>query len=89
MVSLSICYCIFIIYTLTVSIHQNVFQTKGMSISTVTAARIYKGQKFGKTGEEEQLTFDRFPYGALSRVIYANIMSKLINCSIVFFLLNV
>jgi alkaline phosphatase len=39
-----------------------------MSIATVTAARIYKGQKAGKTGEEEQLTFDRFPYTALSRV---------------------
>lgn len=44
------------------------FLTEGMSISTVTAARIYKGQKAGKTGEEEQLYFDRFPYGALSRV---------------------
>lgn len=41
---------------------------QGMSISTVTAARIYKGQKFGKMGEEEQLVFDRFPYSALSRV---------------------
>lgn len=39
-----------------------------MSISTVTAARIYKGQKANKTGEEEQLTFDQFPYTALSRV---------------------
>lgn len=39
-----------------------------MSISTVTAARIYKGQKAGKTGEEEQLHFDRFPYAALSKV---------------------
>lgn len=39
-----------------------------MSIATVTAARIYKGQKFGHSGEEEQLTFDQFPYIALSRV---------------------
>ena len=45
-----------------------------MSIPTVTAARIYKGQKFGQTGEEEQLTFDRFPYTALSRVIYVTSM---------------
>ena len=47
----------------------------GMSIPTVTAARIYKGQKKGQTGEEENLTFDKFPYGALSRVkiqIYKN-----------------
>ena len=46
-----------------------------MSIPTVTAARIYKGQKKGQTGEEENLTFDKFPYGALSRVkiqIYKN-----------------
>jgi alkaline phosphatase len=41
-----------------------------MSISTVTAARIYKGQKAGKLGEEEQLYFDRFPYTALSRVLF-------------------
>lgn len=40
----------------------------GMSISTITAARIWKGQKRGNTGEEEQLTFDKFPYAALSRV---------------------
>ena len=39
-----------------------------MSIATVTAARIYKGQKAGRTGEEEELTFDKFPYTALSRV---------------------
>ncbi|KAI9553566.1 hypothetical protein GHT06_021484 [Daphnia sinensis] len=43
------------------------FLGDGMSIATVTAARIYKGQKAGKTGEEEQLTFDKFPYSALSR----------------------
>ncbi|XP_057378290.1 alkaline phosphatase-like [Daphnia carinata] len=43
------------------------FLGDGMSIATVTAARIYKGQKAGNTGEEEQLTFDKFPYTALSR----------------------
>ena len=42
----------------------------GMSISTVTAARIYKGQLKGQSGEEEQLSFDKFPYTALSRVGY-------------------
>ncbi|EFX62911.1 LOW QUALITY PROTEIN: hypothetical protein DAPPUDRAFT_269431 [Daphnia pulex] len=45
----------------------------GMSISTVTAARIYKGQKAGKTGEEEQLHFDRFPYAALSKTYCTDI----------------
>lgn len=43
------------------------FLGDGMSIPTVTAARIYKGQKKGQTGEEENLTFDKFPYAALSR----------------------
>lgn len=39
-----------------------------MSTSTVAAARIYKGQKVGKPGEEEELSFDKFPYAAFSRV---------------------
>ncbi|XP_046445686.1 alkaline phosphatase-like [Daphnia pulex] len=50
-----------------------VFLGDGMSISTVTAARIYKGQKAGKTGEEEQLHFDRFPYAALSKTYCTDI----------------
>lgn len=40
----------------------------GMSIATVTAARIWKGQKKGKSGEEEHLTFEKFPFTALSKV---------------------
>ena len=40
----------------------------GMSIATVTAARIYKGQEAGNSGEEGHLSFEQFPYGALSRV---------------------
>jgi len=39
-----------------------------MSTSTVAAARIYKGQKGGRPGEEEELSFDKFPYAAFSRV---------------------
>lgn len=39
-----------------------------MSIPTVTATRIYKGQKEGKPGEEGHLSFDEFPYVALSKV---------------------
>ena len=46
-----------------------------MSIPTVTAARIYKGQKAGQTGEEAQLEFDKFPYTALSRVNNAWLLS--------------
>ncbi|CAL1541003.1 unnamed protein product [Lymnaea stagnalis] len=39
----------------------------GMGLSTVTAARIYKGQKEGKHGEEYKLAFEQFPYVALSK----------------------
>ncbi|XP_030041678.1 alkaline phosphatase isoform X1 [Microcaecilia unicolor] len=39
----------------------------GMSVATVTAARILKGQLNGKPGEETQLEMDKFPYMALSK----------------------
>lgn len=42
----------------------------GMSISTVTAARIYNGQLKGHRGEEQELSFDKFPYTGLSKVRY-------------------
>lgn len=37
----------------------------GMGISTLTAARIYAGQKAGKPGEEHVLTLGTLPYSAL------------------------
>lgn len=37
----------------------------GMGVSTITAARIYEGQKRGQTGEENLLSFERFPQTAL------------------------
>lgn len=37
----------------------------GMGISTITAARIYEGQKRGMTGEENSLSFEKFPHTAL------------------------
>lgn len=37
----------------------------GMGVSTVTAARIYEGQKRGETGEENLLSFEKFPQTAL------------------------
>uniref|UniRef100_A0AAR2K8P8 alkaline phosphatase n=1 Tax=Pygocentrus nattereri TaxID=42514 RepID=A0AAR2K8P8_PYGNA len=43
------------------------FLGDGMGISTVTAARILKGQLAGKTGEENMLTMDTFPHLALSK----------------------
>ncbi|XP_056116501.1 intestinal-type alkaline phosphatase [Rhinichthys klamathensis goyatoka] len=43
------------------------FLGDGMGISTVTAARIMKGQMDGKTGEESVLAMDTFPHLALSK----------------------
>ncbi len=37
----------------------------GMGITTVTAARILEGQQRGEPGEENFLSFDKFPYTAL------------------------
>ncbi len=39
----------------------------GMGVSTVTASRIYDGQKRGMDGESNSLAMDRFPYLALSK----------------------
>ncbi|XP_044003952.1 membrane-bound alkaline phosphatase-like [Aphidius gifuensis] len=39
----------------------------GMSIPTLTAARIYQGQLEGKSGEEGQLFWEQFPYSGLSK----------------------
>jgi len=43
------------------------FVGDGMGVSTVTAARILEGQMKGKPGEENRLSFDAFPYTALSK----------------------
>ncbi|MDX2236555.1 MAG: alkaline phosphatase [Hyphomonadaceae bacterium] len=39
----------------------------GMGVSTVTAARIFAGQRLGRDGESYDLTLDAFPHTALSR----------------------
>jgi alkaline phosphatase len=44
-----------------------VFLGDGMSITTITAARIYDGQQKGGSGEENRLAFENFPATALSR----------------------
>lgn len=44
------------------------FLGDGMSIPTLAAARAYIGQKKNETGEEVNLSFDLFPYTALSKV---------------------
>lgn len=43
------------------------FLGDGMSLATVTAARIYSAQKLNKTGEENFLSFEKFPHVALSK----------------------
>lgn len=43
------------------------FVGDGMGVSTVTAARILEGQRAGKTGEENRLFFETFPYLGLSK----------------------
>ncbi|XP_067243357.1 alkaline phosphatase, tissue-nonspecific isozyme [Chanodichthys erythropterus] len=48
------------------------FLGDGMGVSTVTAARILKGQMSGKSGEETQLEMDKFPYVALSKTYNTN-----------------
>ncbi|XP_032087628.1 alkaline phosphatase, tissue-nonspecific isozyme [Thamnophis elegans] len=48
------------------------FLGDGMGISTVTAARILKGQLQRKTGEETILEMDRFPFVALSKTYNTN-----------------
>lgn len=44
------------------------FLGDGMGVSTLTAARIYKGQRLGRTsGEEAALAWDSFPHVSLSK----------------------
>ncbi|EED34392.1 alkaline phosphatase, tissue-nonspecific isozyme [Luminiphilus syltensis NOR5-1B] len=43
------------------------FVGDGMGISTVTAARILAGQRAGMSGEEHQLSFERFPFTGLAK----------------------
>lgn len=40
----------------------------GMGLSTVSAARIYKGQLAGGSGEESVLAMETFPHMALAKV---------------------
>ena len=42
----------------------------GMGVSTVTAARIYKGQMQGRPGEETVLSYETFPNVALAKVCH-------------------
>ena len=44
----------------------------GMGVSTLTAARIFEGQTRGESGEENRLSFEEFPFSALSKTYSAN-----------------
>ena len=48
------------------------FVGDGMSMTTVTAARIYAGQQEGQPGEEYNLSFERFPWTGLSKTYNTN-----------------
>ncbi|XP_037813544.1 membrane-bound alkaline phosphatase-like [Lucilia sericata] len=48
------------------------FLGDGMSLSTVAASRMLKGQRKGNTGEEEVLSFEKFPFTGLSKTYCAN-----------------
>lgn len=50
------------------------FVGDGMGVSTLTAARIFQGQQLegNKGGEENRLSFEEFPYSALSKTYSAN-----------------
>ncbi len=49
-----------------------VFIGDGMGVSTVTAARIFDGQSRGETGEENLLSFERFPRTAMVKTYNSN-----------------
>jgi len=48
------------------------FVGDGMGITTITAARILEGQQQGMKGEENELSFEKFPYLAHSKTYQAN-----------------
>lgn len=48
------------------------FLGDGMSVTTLTAARILQGQRRGESGEENQLSFEEFPYSALIKTYNTN-----------------
>ncbi|XP_044739893.1 alkaline phosphatase-like [Chrysoperla carnea] len=48
------------------------FVGDGMGVATATAARILRGQRMGKSGEEHELAWDRFPTVALAKTFNAD-----------------
>ena len=48
------------------------FMGDGMGVSTITAARILEGQKQGRSGEENSLSWESFPHTAMIKVYNTN-----------------
>lgn len=48
------------------------FVGDGMSLTTVTASRIFAGQQAGQSGEEAMLSFEHFPWTGLSKTYNTN-----------------
>src|SRR5215204_6508759 len=48
------------------------FMGDGMGITTLTASRILEGQQRGESGEENRLSFEEFPFSALSKTYSTN-----------------
>lgn len=51
-----------------VSLMEVCFCWSGMGVTTITAARILKGQLQNRTGEETVMNMDTFPYVGLAKV---------------------
>ena len=51
------------------------FMGDGMGITTITAARILEGQMRGERGEENVLSWERFPWSAQSKTYNVNSQS--------------
>ena len=49
-----------------------VFVGDGLGVSTHTMSRIYKGQKKGRSGEEESLVWEDWDYSGLIKVTIRN-----------------
>lgn len=58
------------------------FMGDGMSIPTLTAARIRLGQLKGSTGEEAELFFDSFPTTGLVKVVMYQLYSSQLDITI-------
>lgn len=52
-----------------------VFLGDGMSIPTIAAAHVFAGQRLGVDGESYRLSFERFPFTALSRTYETNMQT--------------